>query len=290
MTCREKLSKEHPDLVDDIYAGGCSNCPSTYGYLVRPDYCGLCDNDCYLCWGREIPEESVEEKMTCRNLFYQKHADMEHEAAVKLFRDSCPDVFGYAEKPEYCIGTNINGACTRCWEREAETKVKDEDKMEPIIKDSGNRREFSSGAVRDMQEGKGRCDLMPLEVVARFLDLYHSPAAAAPIVSIAQFHNDGDMCNTKYLYDSMYTFCMNAGYNLSHSTMFLEVAKHFEEGAKKYGENNWQKGIPVNCYIDSAVRHYLKWLRGDKDEPHDRAFVWNLMCCIWEVDYREKDN
>jgi hypothetical protein len=74
----------------------------------------------------------------------------------------------------------------------------------------------------------------------------------------------------------------------AYSTMFLEVAKHFEEGAKKYGENNWQKGIPVHCYIDSAIRHYLKWLRGDNDEPHDRAFVWNLMCCIWEVDYHEK--
>jgi hypothetical protein len=70
-------------------------------------------------------------------------------------------------------------------------------------------------------------------------------------------------------------------------TLCLEVAKHFEEGAKKYGESNWQKGIPVHCYIDSAVRHYLKWLRGDKDEPHDRAFVWNLMCCIWEVDYHK---
>jgi hypothetical protein len=33
----------------------------------------------------------------------------------------------------------------------------------------------------------------------------------------------------------------------------------------------------------------LKWRRGDKDEPHDRAFVWNLMCCIWEVDCRDKD-
>ena len=63
----------------------------------------------------------------------------------------------------------------------------------------------------------------------------------------------------------------------------LEVSKHFEEGAKKYGEYNWQKGIPVHCYIDSAVRHYLKWVRGDKDEPHNRAFVWNLLCCIWTI-------
>ena len=29
------------------------------------------------------------------------------------------------------------------------------------IKDSGDRREFSTGAVRDMQEGKGRMDLLP---------------------------------------------------------------------------------------------------------------------------------
>lgn len=72
--------------------------------------------------------------------------------------------------------------------------------------------------------------------------------------------------------------------------MFLEVAKHFEEGAKKYGENNWQRGIPVHCYIDSAIRHYLKWLRGDKDEFHCRAFCWNVMCCIWEVDYHEKES
>jgi hypothetical protein len=70
--------------------------------------------------------------------------------------------------------------------------------------------------------------------------------------------------------------------------MFLEVAKHFEEGAKKYGDNNWRKGIPVYCYIDSALRHYLKWLRGDDDEPHDRAFVWNILCCVWEVDYHHE--
>ena len=37
------------------------------------------------------------------------------------------------------------------------------------LKDSGARREFASGAVRDIAEGKGRCDLLPLGVVARLL-------------------------------------------------------------------------------------------------------------------------
>ena len=38
-----------------------------------------------------------------------------------------------------------------------------------MIADSGERREFETGAVRDMAEGKGRCDLMPLDVVAAIL-------------------------------------------------------------------------------------------------------------------------
>ena len=147
-----------------------------------------------------------------------------------------------------------------------------------MIKDSGERRSFDTGAVRDIQEGKGRCDLMPLEVVHKTL------SSDRIIYCINLFKNTGE---TQSLYNALWCF-MDKEYH-NPQTMFLEVSKHFEEGAKKYGENNWQKGIPVNCYIDSAIRHYLKWLRGDQDEPHDRAFVWNIMCCIWEVDYRDKN-
>ena len=50
-----------------------------------------------------------------------------------------------------------------------------------------------------------------------------------------------------------------------------------ECGSKKDTDRNWEKGIPVHCFIDSAVRHYLKWRRGDTDEPHDRAFIWNIL-------------
>lgn len=138
---------------------------------------------------------------------------------------------------------------------------------EAAIKDSGDRTEFSTGAVRDMREGKGRCDLMPLDVAGDILD---DPV----LFLIDMFQKDGD---TNHLISAM----VQCEIFDDLCTMLLDVAKHFEEGAKKYGENNWQKGIPTWCYIDSAVRHYLKFLRGDKDEPHDRAFVWNLMCCIW---------
>lgn len=160
---------------------------------------------------------------------------------------------------------------------------------QPIIKDSGDRTEFATGAVRDMREGKGRFDLCPLEVMSDMFvtkEINHDPI----LLDIATFMYEHD---TAWLEAALDNFADKA-YDGCLPTMFLEVAKHFEEGAKKYGESNWQKGIPAHCYIDSAVRHYLKWLRGDQDEPHDRAFVWNIMCCIWEVDYgkeaRSKEN
>lgn len=143
-----------------------------------------------------------------------------------------------------------------------------------MIKDSGNRRTFESGAVRDDDGNKGRCDLLPLEVVGRML-------SCDPIISALTMYMKES--KTGHLYTALDIFTKAHFENTE--TMLLEVAKHFEEGAKKYGDNNWQKGIPSNCYIDSALRHYFKFRRGDKDEPHDRAFVWNLMCCIWEVDH-----
>ena len=68
---------------------------------------------------------------------------------------------------------------------------------------------------------------------------------------------------------------------LHPSTAILELAKHYEDGLQKYPERNWEKGISLKCYIDSGVRHYLRYMRGDKDEPHDRAFLWNMFGAIW---------
>ena len=151
----------------------------------------------------------------------------------------------------------------------------------PTIKDSGERRVFETGAVRDIQEGKGRCDLLPLDVVSDCFRFGGFNEAANVFDYIYRFQQTGDVKFLLWAIDTAPIF------NNSWSKMFLEVSKHFEEGAKKYGENNWQKGLPINCYIDSAVRHFLKHLHGDTDEPHDRAFVWNLMCGYWTVKYIE---
>lgn len=152
-----------------------------------------------------------------------------------------------------------------------------------MIKDSGGRREFSTGAVRDIQEGKGRCDLLPLDVVGKLYDEF--PFMSGVFHEIKRFQDTGDY---GFLTGALY--CFKTSENNSYANMFLEASKHFEEGAKKYGEYNWQKGIPTHCYIDSAVRHYLKHLRGDTDEPHDRAFVWNILCCIWTCIHKPELN
>ena len=147
-----------------------------------------------------------------------------------------------------------------------------------MIKDSGNRTEFESGAVRDIQIGKGRADLLPMDIVDETINGIFE-ADVRPLQCIDQFQEDGDYT---HLLNAVYSFVVLDGHlggNI-HNAM-IEYSIHLEEGSNKYGDRNWQKGIPLRNYISSATRHYLKYLRGDTDERHDRAFVWNCMCGAW---------
>lgn len=56
MTCKEKLAMEHPEQIGKQFLGGANNCPHTYGYLDKPEYCHSSIGCCERCWGREIPE------------------------------------------------------------------------------------------------------------------------------------------------------------------------------------------------------------------------------------------
>lgn len=98
-----------------------------------------------------------------------------------------------------------------------------------MIKDSGDRTEFETGAKRDIQHGKGRMDLLPWYGI-------------------------------------------------------MEVSKHCEEGAEKYGEHNVDKGIPLHSLCDSAARHLAKFICGETDEDHLRAACWNL---LWALNQRK---
>ena len=60
----------------------------------------------------------------------------------------------------------------------------------------------------------------------------------------------------------------------------FKLAQHFEEGAKKYADDNWRKGQPLSRYFDSAQRHLAKFAMGFNDEPHLSAAIWNLVCYV----------
>lgn len=91
-----------------------------------------------------------------------------------------------------------------------------------VIKDSGSRTEFESGAVRDVQSDKGRMDLLPKMAI-------------------------------------------------------WALARHYEEGAKKYADRNWEKGMPLSRMLDSAERHLFKFELGMTDENHLIAAIWNVI-------------
>lgn len=63
----------------------------------------------------------------------------------------------------------------------------------------------------------------------------------------------------------------------------IEVARHCEKGAIKYGERNVDKGIPVHSFYDSAARHLAKHISGFTDEDHLVAACWNL---LWALQQR----
>jgi hypothetical protein len=66
--------------------------------------------------------------------------------------------------------------------------------------------------------------------------------------------------------------------------MVQRWAEHLTKGAKKYpdpepGKANWMraKGIKEKIrFRKSAVRHFIEWLLGEKDEDHAAAVFFNI--------------
>ena len=137
---------------------------------------------------------------------------------------------------------------------------------------------FEGGGVREKKDGVGRCDLLPLGVVA---SLYEQTPPSAVLYLIADFMESGDK---ESLAKSLREFADMK--EISISNMLLEVSMHYKQGAEKYGERNWEKGIPLHSYIDSGVRHFLKHIDGQTDERHDLAFIWNMLGAVWTMEHK----
>ena len=69
--------------------------------------------------------------------------------------------------------------------------------------------------------------------------------------------------------------------DLLPACVLLRLAKHYERGAERFGPYNWKQGIPCHSFVDSALRHLLKYMDGWTDEDHLIAAIWNLCGLAW---------
>jgi hypothetical protein len=100
-----------------------------------------------------------------------------------------------------------------------------EDVAEFLVKDSGERRSFESGMVRDTAAGK-----------------------------------------------TDYTLIVDG-------PMLERWAVHLTKGAAKYAKRNWMQAngqAELERFMESAMRHFLQWFRGETDEDHASAVFFNV--------------
>jgi hypothetical protein len=55
------------------------------------------------------------------------------------------------------------------------------------------------------------------------------------------------------------------------------LAETCADGARKYGDHNWTKGIPASVMLNHAIRHLYLYLAGDNTEDHLAHAAWNIL-------------
>lgn len=61
--------------------------------------------------------------------------------------------------------------------------------------------------------------------------------------------------------------------------MFERWAQHLTSGAAKYDARNWMRAEgqeELDRFRSSALRHFIQWMRGDTDEDHAAAVMFNV--------------
>jgi len=59
----------------------------------------------------------------------------------------------------------------------------------------------------------------------------------------------------------------------------IRVAEHYGKGAIKYSARNWEKAgtkEEFDRFKESAWRHFTQYMRGDQDEDHMAATIFNM--------------
>jgi hypothetical protein len=127
-------------------------------------------------------------------------------------------------------------------------------------KDSGRREHFSTGARRDVGEDKPVPVINHLPVL---VDLYYG----------FSFDRTEPLDTDKSQVD-------DPDYGMLPDLALNRTQALFERGAKKYGTNNWERGIPLQRIYESMIRHLIQGWAGDTSEDHLAAVIWNAMAVM----------
>lgn len=179
------------------------------------------------------------------------------------------------------------------------------------IKVEGTKQVHGDGAIR-YEKDKGRFDLVESYVMCDILSLIEEYESVQEFIDADDFDllfaawgfdlSDKEL-DKNILYKNMIEIIIkicinhwsekcNVGYNVAVNLddikncfckMSLELAIHFQKGAKTYGERNCEKGIPLWSFIDSGRRHLTQYVIGLEDEPHHISAIWNFMMAAWTL-------
>lgn len=147
--------------------------------------------------------------------------------------------------------------------------------MTYITKDSGQRQEFETGAMRDSDAGKMPFDKLSKKAVIGLFERSLGHVFTVPIVTTPPDLRDP----VTYAPD-------NVRRDLIPEYALNRIALKFGQGERKYGANNWTKGIHLARTFASACRHVFLWKWGDTSEDHLAAAIVNLiflMCTEHEI-------
>jgi len=78
-------------------------------------------------------------------------------------------------------------------------------------------------------------------------------------------------------------------YDLIPPGPLRRLAMLYARGAEKYDEHNWAKGMPMSRCVASLLRHVYQFIKGDKDEDHGAAIIFNVMCIMYYEDTGRKE-
>ena len=178
------------------------------------------------------------------------------------------------------------------------------------LQDSGSREDLAgTGASRDIDPTHGRCDLLPAHILYNYItrsdmvnEMHQSGVQIYTVLALGKLFRYVDTLDTNILYDVL--DCLIHQNYLTHNNvrsdeedkwegifklrgfaqMCMDLSVHYKNGANKYAERNWEKGLPIHSFMDSAIRHLCKEILGWNDEPHLIACVWNVVGALYTLE------